>query len=91
MKRFYVGSCNIDKWLHQNGAEYTGDYYEGVLLDNYVVMTRRGFAAVYEHYLNANSSDYLIEWEPGPAQNVWKNWYEFEYEYNSFWGCNDDN
>ena len=46
--------------------------------DNLVLACKRGFAAVYEHYLNCWSSDYLIEFQPGAAQGVWKNWYKFE-------------
>ena len=36
------------------------------------------FAAFYEHYLNEWTSDYLVEFESGTAQTVWKRWYEFE-------------
>lgn len=78
MKKIILGSTKLDKWLHQNKAEYTGDFVEGVLLDNFVVMTKRGFAAVYEKYLNSNASGYEIHFETGTAQNVFKEWYEFE-------------
>ena len=78
IKQFIVGSCDIEKWLHQNKAEYTGDYVEGCLLDNFVVMTKRGFAAVYEKYATPNSSVYRTEWESGTAQEVFRRWYEFE-------------
>jgi len=70
----------LEKWLHQNGAEYVGDYVEGCLLDNFVVCTRRGFAAIYENYVNEWSSDYYIEFQPGAAQGVFSNWYKFEKE-----------
>lgn len=68
----------MEKWMHQNGASYTGTIVEGCLLDNFVLVCRRGFAAVYEHYLNCWSSNYLVEFEPGAAQNVWERWYQFE-------------
>lgn len=68
----------MEKWMHQNGASYTGTMVEGCLLDNFVLVCRRGFAAVYEHYLNCWSSNYLVEFEPGAAQNVWERWYQFE-------------
>lgn len=29
-------------------------------------------------YLNEWSSDYIVEFEPGPAQTVWRRWYEFD-------------
>lgn len=68
----------LEKWIHQNGAEYTGDYIEGCLLDNFVMYTPRGYAAFYESYVNEWTSDYYVEFQPGPAQTVFSNWYEFE-------------
>ncbi len=75
---FLIGSAEIGKWLYQNKAEFTGDFVGGCLLDNYVVVTKRGFAAVYEHYLSPNSSCYYIEFQSGSAQAVFRNWYKFE-------------
>ncbi len=74
---FLIAPRDLPKWIRQNRAEYTGDFAEGCLLDNFVLSCRRGFAAVYEHYLNCWSSDYLIEFEPGPAPGVWHGWNEF--------------
>ena len=76
--RFRLDPAGLEKWLHQNGAEYAGDYVPGCLLDNFVVVTRRGFAAIYENYLNEWSSDYYIEFQPGAAQKVFAKWYQFE-------------
>ena len=76
--RFRLDPGELEKWLHQNGAEYTGDYIEGCLLDNVIVATRRGYAAIYENYLNEWNSDYYIEFQPGAAQNVFAKWYKFE-------------
>ena len=70
----------FEKWMYQNGAEYSGDYVEGCLLDNFVVSTRRGFAAVYENYISEWASDYYVEFQPGAAQDVFSNWYKFEKE-----------
>ena len=78
MTTFTLQPRGLAKWLYQNRAEYTGDFVEGCLLDNFVVSTKRGFAAVYEKYQNANSSVYRVEFEPGTAQNVFHAWYEFE-------------
>jgi len=78
MTCFRMNAGNLEKWLYQNGAEYTGDYIEGCLLDNFIVSTRRGFAAIYEKYVNPNLSEYYIEFEPGAAENVFSNWYKFE-------------
>ena len=76
-----LGSCQLEQWLKQNNAEYTGDFLPGCLLDNFVVVTARGFAAVYESYLNSCSSQYYIEFQSGAAQTVWANWYQFEKDY----------
>ena len=78
MTCFYLGSTQLNKWMHQNRAEYVGCCVEGCLLDSFVVATKRGFAALYEHYLNPNSSDYYVEFQTGTAQDVFRNWYKFE-------------
>ena len=78
MTQFHIRGSDLEKWMHQNKAEYTGNFVEGCLLDNFVVATKRGFAALYEHPLNEWSSDYIVEFEPGVAQIVWRRWYEFE-------------
>ena len=82
IKALHVGSCELNKWLHQNKADYTGLFVDGCLLDNFVVVTKRGFAAIYEEYLNPNSSGYYIEFQTGTAQDVFRNWYKFEESAN---------
>lgn len=84
--RFYIDSNNLEKWIHQNNAEYTGDFYEGCLLDNFVLVTDKGFAAVYEHYVNCWTSNYYVEYQKGAAQTVWKKWYDFEEKYIAEYG-----
>lgn len=78
MTSFYLDSKKLEKWMHQNGAAYTGTMVEGRLLDNFVLVCKRGFAALYEHPLNCWSSNYLVEFAPGAAQEVWRRWYQFE-------------
>lgn len=51
---------DINKWLNQNQAEYTGDFFEGCLLDNFIVSCKNGIAALYEHYSNCGSSCYEV-------------------------------
>ena len=51
---------DINKWLHQNQAEYTGDFFEGCLLDNFIVSCKNGIAALYEQYSNCWSSCYEV-------------------------------
>ena len=82
MTRLYIPARNMNTWLHQNKAE-TADFREGCLLDNFIVWTKRGVAAIYEHCLNSWSSDYLVEFEPGDAPNVWERWEAFIEAYES--------
>ena len=58
---FCLKPCALEKWMHQNKGEYTADYFDGCLLDNFIVCTKNGIAAVYEHYVNSNMSNYLIK------------------------------
>ena len=64
MTNLYLNPLHLNKWMHQNGAVYTGNFFPGVLLDNFILDCKRGYAFVYEHYLNPNSSDYLITFFP---------------------------
>lgn len=60
MKTYRLDPSSFEKFIHQNGAELI-DFYEGCLLDNYLFTTKHGATlAIYEHYLNANSSDYHV-------------------------------
>ena len=59
-------------------TEFTIDCVEGCLLDSFMLACKRGYAAVYETCLNEWSSTYRVEFEAGPAQTVWRRWYEFE-------------
>lgn len=57
-------------------AEYTGDFIDGVLLDNYMLSTAGGYIAVYEQYVNSNMSCYRIEY--GDDAAVMERWQRFE-------------
>lgn len=80
IKTFYIGSLDIDKFEHQIEAVYTGAFFEGCLLDNFVARGKRGFYALYEHYLNANSSDYLVKFaaykDLSAVDALWSEFYE---------------
>ncbi|MEG1726077.1 MAG: hypothetical protein RR313_11850 [Anaerovoracaceae bacterium] len=77
MTSYRMDSKNLEKWIAQNKAEYTGDFVDGALLDNFMLSCKRGYAAVYEHYLNCWESDYIIEFGLGSARDVWRKWFEF--------------
>lgn len=77
MTKLKMAPRMLEKWMHQNSAEYTGEFVEGCLLDNFVVSTKRGYAAFYEKALSTWDSAYQVEFEPGAAENVWRRWYEF--------------
>lgn len=78
--KFYIAPEYLEMWMHQNKAEYTGDFVDGVLLDNFVLSTQRGFAFVYEHYLNPNQSDYLVIYAIGEdnINKMFDDFYEFQ-------------
>ena len=78
MTEFFISQEELEKWMHQNRAQYTGVFINGRLWDNFVVATKRGFAAIYEHPLSEWRSAYWVEFEPGAAQRVWHRWYQFE-------------
>lgn len=82
MTRFYLNAGALGRWMHQNKAQYTGAYVEGVLVDSFVVETKRGVAAIYEHYLNEWTSNYCVEFTPyksgAEVNELWKEWNEFE-------------
>lgn len=75
---FNLNPSAFEKWMHQNKAEYTGDFVDGCLLDNFVVSTKRGYAAIYERYINNQTSGYRVEFQPGTAEDVFQHWCEFE-------------
>lgn len=76
---FYLrGGKDFDKWVHQNKAEYSGDFVEGCLLDNFVMVTKRGFAAFYETPCSEWCSKYRVVFQKGAAQDVFREWYKFE-------------
>lgn len=80
VKEFYLNPAQFEKWKHQNAADYTDDYFPGCLLDNFVLSCRRGYAFLYEHYVNSNMSNYHVKFLPYKAP---------QKEYNSlfveFW------
>lgn len=68
---------SFSTWLHQNAAEPL-DCYEGCLLDNCVYACKRGYAFVYERYLNEFTSYYAVEFVPYKdetnALKLWDVW-----------------
>lgn len=82
--RFYIEADQVEKWMYQNGACYTGAFVDGVLLDNFVVDTKYGFAVFRESYVNEWSSRYYVEYAINRSgkhceawREVWRKWYEF--------------
>lgn len=85
MTRFYLNAGALGRWMHQNKALYTGAYIEGVLVDSFVVETKRGIAAFYEHPLNERTSNYYVEFTDynngftnDEINKIWSNWHAFE-------------
>ena len=67
MKTFLL-KMDLEQWVHQNNAEYTGDFFDGCLLDNFIVYCKNGVAALYEHYLNEWSSCYEVHFGRTPEE-----------------------
>ena len=90
MTIFYLDSSDLNKWMYQNDAEYLGDFVPGVLQDNFTVITRRGYAAIYEHYLNTWCSDFRVEFQPFGDQyatyDVINEFYKFVENYEKEYG-----
>ena len=84
---------NEEKWMHQNRAEYTGAYVEGTLLDSYVLACKRGYAAVYERYVNPNKSEHVYKFAPYSDQRkcdeLWAEFMEFEESVHLAWWLNE--
>lgn len=76
---FYLNPCKFDLWVKQNNASYTGNYFPGCLLDNFVMDCKRGYAFFYEHYVNSNASDYIVYFIPYKAGE------DHEKEYDLLW------
>lgn len=81
MTRFYLAPDQFDKWVYQNEGEYA-TCVEGVLQDSVVVAAKRGWAMIYEHYVNKWTSNFYVEFAPyknkSEVDELWKNWYAFE-------------
>lgn len=67
MIKFKLGSTDLEKWLHQNRAEVI-EAEEGCLLDDLLVITKRGAAAILETYQNPNSSIYTVIFSRNPEE-----------------------
>lgn len=73
-------NMSLEKWIHQNKAEYTGDFFDGCLLDNFIVACKNGVAALYEHCLNEWSSCYEVHFGRTPEEinAVYSEFYRME-------------
>lgn len=82
MRKILIKSDSLEMWMHQNEASYTGDFFDGVLLDNFIVSCKNGIAAVYEHALNEWSSCYEIHFSRYRKQSqiIYDEFYQLESE-----------
>lgn len=69
------------RWEHQNSAEYTGEYIEGVLTDNYVLACKRGWCFVYEAtdgwYPNTPIYKFAAYKDKEACEELWNEWLDF--------------
>ena len=68
---------DLDKWTAQNRAECI-DFVEGCLLDNLVYECKRGTAFIFEEYVSAWTSAYMVYFIPYKEQ-------ENNAEYDALW------
>jgi|GEM_PF-2173662 len=54
---------DLNKWLKQNNAECI-EYVEGCLIDNALYACKRGYAAIYERFVNTWTSAYEVHFQP---------------------------
>lgn len=59
MTKLKLASDKLEMWLHQNHA-FIEECAEGCLLDNYLVTTKRGQAAIIETPVNCWTSCYTV-------------------------------
>lgn len=87
IKTFRIYGNNLEMWMKQNHATYTGDCIEGNLLDNFMLETPYGYAFFKEIALNCWTSCYEVTYALDRKSNgkwkslynkVWDMWYEFE-------------
>lgn len=60
---FIIKPWHLEKWIHQNAGEID-EIVEGCLLDNLLIACKRGYAALYEKYVNAYESTYEVYFQP---------------------------
>lgn len=68
----YIYNAKPEKLIHQNHGEII-DCIEGVLQDNYLIATARGYIALLENYVNSNTSNHklLFSTDPGEIYAIW--------------------
>lgn len=68
MTKINLQAGQLDKFLHQNGADVI-DSFDGCLLDNLLCTTKHnGTMAIYERYINCWTSGYYIEYSKDPEE-----------------------
>lgn len=60
---FTINPRYLEKWIHQNAGEID-EIVEGCLLDSLLIACKRGYAALYEKYVNAYESTYEVYFQP---------------------------
>ena len=78
------------KWEHQNRAEYTGDYLEGVTQDSYVLACKRGYAFVYARskaagWISWHEYKFAPYKDKESCAELWREWREIEADYEQGW------
>lgn len=75
VQTFRTNTAGLNKFIQEHNAEYTGDFVDGTLLDNFMLGCDNGYAAVFEIALTCWTSCYEIQYQEGKATDVWNEWY----------------
>lgn len=73
MKKYRLNHFNVDKVIFQNKADVL-DCIEGCLLDDLLLITKRGYMALLETYATQNSSVYTMVFSKNPKEinEIWE-------------------
>lgn len=82
MKKFNLNPIYVNKFMHQNKANYI-DCIDGCLIDHLMVSTKRGYMALIETYATPNSSTYTVYFSTDENE-IYDVWAPYEKQYHEY-------
>ena len=82
MKKFKLNPIYVNKFMHQNKANYI-DCIDGCLIDHLMVSTKRGYVSLIETRATPNGSTYTEYFSPDENEiyDVWAPYEKQHHEY----------